>query len=63
MFFEEEKMITRENKRMVKLEYFSKTNLFELTLKKSSRSLLSGWSVLLVHIQFTLSERPKDFVN
>ena len=39
-----------EDKRMVKLESLLTTTLF------------GAWSILLVHIQFTPSEKPKSFV-
>ena len=65
--FGEEKMKTRQNKRMVKLDYLFiylfKTTYFEHILKKSARSLLGAWSFLLVHIWFKPSEGPKGFVN
>ena len=32
-------------------------------LKKSAHSLIDAWSFLLIHIRFTPSKRPKDFVN
>ena len=65
--FGEEKMKTRQNKRMVKLDYLFiylfKTTYFEHILKKSTHSLLGAWSFLLVHIWFKPSEGPKGFVN
>ena len=56
-------MKTRENKRMVKLEFFSQTALFGHILRKTAHSLFGAWSFLLVHIQFTPSKGPKGFVN
>jgi hypothetical protein len=57
-------MKTKEDKRMVKLEFlfFSKTALFGPILKQSSHSLFGAWSFLLVHIQITPSEAPRGFV-
>ena len=57
-----EKMKTREDKRMVKLEFF-KTTIFGHILKKWAHSLFGAWSFLLVHIQYTPSENSKGFVN
>ena len=58
-------MKTRENKRMVKLEFFffSKLAFFGHILKKSTLSLFGAWSFLLDHVQFTPSEGAKGFVN
>ena len=53
MFFVEEKMTTREDKRMVKLEYFSKNALFEHTLHKSTHPLLGAWSIPGPHWVYT----------
>jgi hypothetical protein len=57
MFFGEEKMRTREDKRIVKLDFLSKI-LFLAYI-----SLFDAWSFLLVHIRFTPSEGPKGLVN
>ena len=64
-FLGEEKMKTNEDKKMVKLAFFSsKTAVFRLILKKkSTQSLFDAWSFLLVHIRFSPSEEPKNFVN
>jgi hypothetical protein len=43
--------------------FFSKIALFEHTLKNSTHPLLSAWSILSVHIRFTPSEEPKNFIN
>ena len=51
-----------EDKRIVNL-FFLKIAIFGHMLKKSTHSLLGVWSFLLVHIRFTPSEGPKDFVN
>ena len=41
-----------------------KTAVFRLILKKkSTQSLFDAWSFLLVHIRFSPSEEPKNFVN
>jgi len=59
-------MKTRENKIMVTIVYFTllKTIIFEhIYEKKSTHSLFGAWSFLLIHIHFTPSEGPKDFVN
>ena len=58
---------TREDKTMVKLEFlffvFSKLCFFGHMLKQSTHSLFGAWSFLFVHILFTPSEGPKNFVN
>ena len=52
-----------EDKIMVKLDFdFFQTFLY-WGIKKSTHSLFGAWSFLLVHIWFTHSEGPKDFVN
>ena len=57
-------MKTIEDKRMVKLYLFIfKTIIFELMLKKSTHSFLGAWPFLLVHIWFTPSEGPKNFIT
>ena len=56
-------MTTREDKRMIKLEFFSKVSLFGHTLKDSAHPFFGAWSFLLVHIRFTPSGGPKGFVN
>ena len=58
----EEKMKTSEDKRMVKLEFFFKTASFGHILKKSAQLFFDAWSLLWVHVRFTLSEGPKNFV-
>ena len=50
---------TREVKRMVKLEFFSKLPFLDIYYKKSTHSLFDAWSFLLVHMRFTPSEGPK----
>ena len=55
-----------EDKRMVKLVFFvffSKVPFLNIYQTKSMHSLFGAWSFLLVHIQFTPNEGPKDFVN
>ena len=62
LFLGEEKMKTRYNERMVKLEFVSQNYPFWAYIKKNStRSLFGAWSVLLVHVRFTPSEGPKGF--
>ena len=51
----------REDKRMVKLNFFLKYHFFYFVLKKSMHSLFSAWSFLLVHVRFTTNEGPKTF--
>ena len=36
---------------------------FRAYIKKSAHSLFGAWSFLFIHIRFTPSERPKNFVN
>ena len=55
-------MKTREDKRMIKLEYFFKISIFEHILKKLAHLFFGAWSFFLVHIQFTPNEGPKGFV-
>ena len=43
--------------------FLLKTALFGHILKESAHSLFGAWSFLLVHIRFTPSERPEDFVK
>ena len=64
MFYGEERMKSREDKRMIKLYFFfpSKWPLLGIC-KKISTFTLNAWSFLLVHIRFTPSEGPKDFAN
>jgi hypothetical protein len=67
-FVEEEKMKTREGKRMVKLKFLFFSSLFKTAimghvLKNPTHSLFGAWSFLLVHIWFTHSEGPKGSVN
>ena len=63
IFFEEEKMKIREDERTVNLECL-KTALFGHILKKiGTFTFFGAWSFLLIHIQFTLGERPKSFVD
>ena len=60
MLFGEEKMKTRE---LSNLNFFQNRQ-FKTYIKKMIRSFTFGaWSFLLVHIRFTPSERPKNFVN
>ena len=56
-------MKARDDQRMAKLEFYFESALFGHMLKKISTFIFSAWSFLLVHIQFTPSEGPKDFVN
>ena len=59
-------MKTKKDKRMIKLEffiYFSFSNFFLAYIKKIITFTFGAWSFLLVHIRFTPSEGPKDFVN
>ena len=58
-------MKTKEDKRMVGLDFFSKLCPFGVYInKKNPTHLLFGaWSFLLVHIWFTPSEGSKGFVN
>ena len=57
-------MKRREDKRMVKLDLFIfKNAFFGHIFKKETYSLFGAWPSLLVHIPFTPSEGPKDFVN
>jgi hypothetical protein len=56
-------MKTRESKGMVRLEYFQNCLFWAYIEKKSAHSLFGAWSFLLVHIQFTPSERPIGSVN
>ena len=56
MVLGEEKMKTKEDKRVVKLYSFQNQH-FRHIFKNST------WSFLLVHIRFALSEGPKGFVN
>ena len=62
IFWGEEKMKTREDKRMVKIVFLA--TLFGHILKNiSARTPFGAWSFLLIDIQFTYSEGPKGFVN
>ena len=64
MYYEKEKMNTRENKRIVRLATKKiKTALSEHIFKKTSTFTLGARSLLLIHIRFTPSEGPKNFVN
>ena len=56
MFFGEEKMKTKVDKKMVKLDFWAYT-------KKISTFTFGAWSFLLVHIWFTPNEGPKAFVD
>ena len=59
----EEKMKTREDKRVVKLDFnFQDFPYWTYIFKKISTLLFGAWSFLLVHIQLTPSEEPKDFI-
>jgi hypothetical protein len=56
-------MILMKYLKNVKLEFFFfKTALSGRILKKLAHSLFGAWSFLLVHVRFTPSEEPKDFV-
>ena len=49
--FREEKMKTRKDKRMVKLDFFySQIALFEHLLKKQAHIIFGVWLFLLIHI-------------
>jgi hypothetical protein len=66
-FFGKENIKTREYKRIQEngqtwLIVF-KTSLFSTYQKKSTHSLFGAWSFLLIHICFTPSEGPKNFIN
>ena len=63
IFSGEKKTKTKEDKRMVKLEFLSKLPFLDIYQKKSTRSFFGAWSFLLVHIHFTPSEGPEGFVN
>ena len=52
-----------EDKRVVKPELFSKLPFSDMYQKKPARSLFGAWSFPLVHIQFTPSEEPKEFIK
>ena len=57
-------MKTREDKRMVKLDFFFFQNFLYWTYNnKISLFTFDAWSFLLVHIWFAPSEGPKGFVN
>ena len=56
-------MKTREDKRMVKLEFLSKLPFLDIYQNNSTRSFFGAWSFLLVHIHFTPGEGPEGFVN
>ena len=43
--------------------FFQKCPFWTYFKKKSAHSLFGAWSLFLVHIRFTPSEGPKDFVN
>jgi hypothetical protein len=62
-FIGEEMMRTRDDKRMVKIDFFSKLPFLEHILKKITHSHFGAWSFLLIHIWFTHGEGPKGFVN
>jgi hypothetical protein len=55
-------MKTREDKKMVKLDFFFQNYLYGHISKKSTHSLFGAWSFLLVHIWFTPSEGCKIFI-
>jgi hypothetical protein len=57
-------MKTKEDKGMVKLDFFSfKITLFKHISHKSTHSIFGAWSFFLVHINFTPSEGPKVLIN
>ena len=58
-----DKWSPRENKKTIELLLFSKLPFLSMYWKKSAHPLLAAWSFLLVHIQFTPSEGPNNFVN
>ena len=62
ILFGEEKMKTREDKRMVEFEFFQNFPFWTYS-KKINAFTFGAWSFLVVHIRFTPSERPKGFVN
>jgi hypothetical protein len=62
----EEKMKTSKHKTMVKLVVSFKNCHFLTYVKKEINifiCFLGAWLFLLIHVQFTPSERPKNFVN
>ena len=63
--FWEEKTKTRQDERMVKLKKkIQKCRFWTYIQKQATHSLFGAWSfLLLIHIRFTPSEGPKDFVN
>ena len=64
IFMGEEKMKTREDKKMTSSEFFFNQNYpFWACNWKSTHSLFGAQSFLLVRIQFTPSEGPKGFVD
>jgi hypothetical protein len=56
-------MKTREDERMVKLEFLSKLPFLRNMLQKSTHSIFVAWSFLLVHIRFTPSEHMPFWVS
>ena len=70
IIYGEEKMKTREDKRMAEngrtwyiVIFFENLPFLRHIFRKATHSLLGAWSFLLVHIQSTPSEGPKDFIN
>ena len=60
----EKEIKTRGDQRMAKLlNFFSRLSFLDICWNKRAQSLFGAWPFLLVHIRFTPSERPKDFVN
>ena len=57
--FGEEKMRTREDKRMVKHESFKTSRSGHILKDKLAHSLFGAWSFPLVHIRFTSNEGPQ----
>ena len=64
----EEKMKTREDESMFKLDfiylfiYSQNFPFWAYIFKKSTHLFLGAWSFLLVHMWFTPSEEPQGFV-
>ena len=58
-------MKTREDNKIVKLEFLELSNypLWAYLKKKINTFTFDAWPFMLLHIWFTPSEGPKDFVN
>ena len=62
IFWGEEKNEGKRRQKNGQTLIISKTAFFGHILKKSAQSFFGAWSFLLIHIQFTPGEVPKDFV-